>query len=70
MTTHNLPLPGRASLLCVMRDGHPLHLTEHHLFAAGDHVYLLATPLELDALDKIFVGNQEPERLSAQAFFG
>jgi cell volume regulation protein A len=70
MTTANIPLPGRASLLCVMREGHPLPMTEHHLFAAGDHVYLLATHLELDALDKIFVGLQEPERLNVQAFFG
>ncbi|WP_111640720.1 potassium/proton antiporter [Marinimicrobium alkaliphilum] len=70
LTSATLPLPGRASLLCVMRGGQPATLEAGDTFAEGDHVYLLATPLELDSLDKIFVGVAEPERLSAQAFFG
>lgn len=65
-----LPLPAKTSLLCVLRDEQPLSFKEKHRLDPGDHVYLLATPTELPALDKLMVGVDEPDRLSAQAFFG
>ncbi len=70
VTSDNLPLPKHVRLLCLLRDEQPLPLGEPQPFAPGDHVYLLATAADLPALDKLFVGMDEPERLSAQAFFG
>lgn len=69
-TTEGLNLPANASLLCVLRDDRPLNLHQGHSFLPGDHVYLLATAADLPALDKQLVGMDEPERLSAMAFFG
>lgn len=68
--TDKLPLPGNASLLCVLREDQPLSLKESHTLEPGDHVYLLASATDLPALDKLLVGVDEPDRLSAQAFFG
>ncbi len=69
-TTEGLNLPASARLLCVLRGDEPLSLHEGHSFLPGDHVYLLATATDLPALDKQLVGMDEPERLSAMAFFG
>jgi len=68
--TDKLPLPAGASLLCVLREDQPLLLKESHTLEPGDHVYLLASATDLPALDKLLVGVDEPDRLSAQAFFG
>ncbi|ROQ19716.1 potassium/proton antiporter (CPA1 family) [Marinimicrobium koreense] len=68
--TDKLPLPAGASLLCVLREDQPLSLKESHTLEPGDHVYLLASATDLPALDKLLVGVDEPDRLSAQAFFG
>ncbi len=68
--TDRLPLPAGASLLCVLREDQPLALKESHTLQPGDHVYLLASATDLPALDKLLVGVDEPDRLSAQAFFG
>jgi len=66
-----LPLPANTSLLCVLRDDRPLSLkAEGQRLQPQDHIYLLATARELSALDKLLVGMDEPDRLSAQAFFG
>ncbi len=58
------------SLLCVIRDGEPLAEHNSGSLLEGDHVYLLAKPEALSVLDKWLVGEKEPDRLSAQAFFG
>lgn len=71
MDAHNLPLSSQARLLCVLRDGQPVGQGEADgNLQPGDHVYFLARADELPSLDKILVGEQEPERLSAQAYFG
>jgi potassium/hydrogen antiporter len=65
-----LVLPQKVQLLCLLRDGQPVPLTPEQPFLADDHVFLLSQPSELESLDKMLVGLQEQERLSAQAFFG
>lgn len=69
-TVSSLHLPKQAQLLCLLRDGNPVLLAPEQKFLADDHIFLLSLPGELEALDKILVGMQENERLSAQAFFG
>lgn len=70
MDSDNLPLPDQTQLLCIMRDEEPVPLQQIPTLLAGDHVYLLARPDALKALDKVLVGELEPDRLNAQAFFG
>lgn len=69
-TVGTLQLPHKVQLLCLLRDGHPVALEAEQKFQANDHIFLLSLPSELESLDKILVGMQESERLSAQAFFG
>lgn len=69
-TVGNLHLPHKVQLLCLLRDGNPVALQPEQKFLADDHIFLLSLPAELEALDKMLVGMQENERLSAQAFFG
>lgn len=69
-TVGNLFLPNKTQLLCLLREGNPIALTADEKFLIGDHIFLLSLPSELESLDKILVGMQETERLSAQAFFG
>lgn len=70
LSSDALPLPRHVRLLCLLRDEKPVRLNEPQMFAPNDHVYLLATARDLPTLDKLFVGIEEPDRLSAQAFFG
>lgn len=69
-TVGNLHLPNKVQLLCLLRNGSPVALQSEQKFLADDHIFLLSLPAELEALDKMLVGMQENERLSAQAFFG
>ncbi len=69
-TVGNLYLPAKVQLLCLLRDGNPVSLQPDEKFLADDHVFLLSMPSDLELLDKLLVGIQETERLSAQAFFG
>jgi cell volume regulation protein A len=69
-TLGNLHLPNKAQLVCLLREGNPVPLSPNQKFLADDHVFLLSLPSELEALDKVLVGMEENERLSAQAFFG
>ncbi|MDO3385107.1 potassium/proton antiporter [Gilvimarinus sp. SDUM040013] len=66
----SLPAHLNARTMCVMRDGEPLRDLDQCQLEAGDHVYLLAAVDALAGLDKWLVGEPEPDRLSAQAFFG
>ncbi|MCP8898661.1 potassium/proton antiporter [Gilvimarinus xylanilyticus] len=59
-----------ARLLCVIREGEPIDNPLEQSLQERDHVYLLAKPDSLGAMDKWLVGEKEPDRLSAQAFFG
>lgn len=63
-------LPSRVQLVCLLRDGSPIALKSEETFLANDHIFLLSLPTELEELDRLLVGMQETERLSAQAFFG
>ncbi|HOY21648.1 MAG TPA: potassium/proton antiporter [Cellvibrio sp.] len=69
-TVGSLHLPNKVQLLCLLRDGNPVALQPEQKFLADDHIFLLSLSAELEALDKMLVGMQENERLSAQAFFG
>jgi cell volume regulation protein A len=69
-TIGSLNLPAKVQLLCLLREGQPIALLPEQKFLANDHIFLLSLPNELETLDKILVGMQENERLSAQAFFG
>jgi cell volume regulation protein A len=69
-TVGSLHLPNKVQLLCLLRDGNPVALQPEQKFLPDDHIFLLSLPAELEALDKMLVGMQENERLSAQAFFG
>jgi len=69
-TVGNLHLPSRVQLLCLLREGYPVALKAEETFLANDHIFLLSLPTELEELDRLLVGMQETERLSAQAFFG
>lgn len=69
-TVGNLNLPHKVQLLCLLREGQPVSLNAEQKFLANDHIFFLSLPSELESLDKMLVGMQENERLSAQAFFG
>src|SRR5690554_287276 len=66
----NLSLPEHTQLLCIMREEVPVPLPQDPSLQVGDHIYLLARPSVLKTLDKVLVGEHEPDRLNAQAFFG
>ncbi len=65
-----LKLPGGAKLLCLLREGKPLHLTPEELFQVNDHLFVLTHASELEALDRLLVGMEETERESAREYFG
>ncbi len=69
-STEQMPLPSGVRLLCALRNDQPLEIRGGVVLEPGDHVYLLASASNLAALDKLLVGVDEPDRLSAQAFFG
>lgn len=63
-------LPAESQLLCLLRDGHAKKLADDEKFQVNDHVFFLSTPDDLEALEKLLVGVNEVERLSAREFFG
>ncbi len=63
-------LPGKSQLLCLLRDGQSRILQESEKFQVNDHVFFLSNPEEIEALEKLLVGVNETERLSAREFFG
>jgi potassium/hydrogen antiporter len=63
-------LPGKSRLLCLLRNGESHVLQETEKFLANDHVFFLSNPEDLEALEKLLVGVNETERLSAREFFG
>jgi potassium/hydrogen antiporter len=62
--------PGSARPMVAIREGNVLVADEIDALAAGDQIYLLARPADLDALDRRIVGEREPERLGEREFFG
>ncbi len=70
LKANSLPLPAQARLMCVLREGQPVNGEEDNSLLPRDHIYFLARADQLPSLDKLLVGEQEPERLSAQAYFG
>jgi cell volume regulation protein A len=63
-------LPGKSQLLCLLRNGQSQILQESEKFQVNDHVFFLSNPEEMEALEKLLVGVNETERLSAREFFG
>lgn len=70
VSAEELRLPGDCKLFCILRTAKPLEPAEAGALRVHDQVYLLARPSVLAALDKLLVGEREPERLGEQAFFG
>jgi potassium/hydrogen antiporter len=66
----SIRLPNKVQFLCLLRGGNAVTLSPGQKFLVDDHIFLLSLPSELESLDKLLVGMQETERLSAQAFFG
>ncbi len=69
-TLKKIRLPEQSQILCLLRDGKPQPLIETEKFRVNDHVFFLSNPEDLDALEKLLVGVNETERLSAREFFG
>lgn len=63
-------LPGKSQLLCLLRNGQLQSLQDNEKFQLDDHVFFLSNPHEMEALEKLLVGVNEAERLSAREFFG
>jgi potassium/hydrogen antiporter len=63
-------LPGKSQLLCLLRNGQSQILQESEKFQVNDHVFFLSNPEEMESLEKLLVGVNETERLSAREFFG
>ena len=62
--------PGSTRPLVAIRGRDVLHAAGLESLAAGDQLFLLARPDELPALDRILVGERDPQRLSERQFFG
>ncbi len=63
-------LPEKSRLLCLLRNGESHLLQDSEKFQVNDHVFFLSNPEDLEALEKLLVGVNETERLSAREFFG
>ena len=61
----DIAMPGDARLIAALRDGKPLEPDDDRL-CIDDYVYVLATPHELEALDRLF----GPPRPEEGAFYG
>ena len=62
--------PSKSQLLCLLRNGESCVLQENEKFQTNDHVFFLSNPEDIEALEKLLVGVNETERLSAREFFG
>lgn len=69
-TLKKIQLPEQSRILCLLRDGKPQALIDSEKFQVNDHVFFLSNPADLEALEKLLVGVNETERLSAREFFG
>lgn len=63
-------LPEKSRLLCLLRNGESHLLQDTEKFQVNDHVFFLSNPEDLEVLEKLLVGVNETERLSAREFFG
>ncbi len=62
--------PADVNLLFGIRGGRVLRPSDLQSLQSGDHAYFLAAPADLAALDRMMVGEREPERLGEREFFG
>jgi cell volume regulation protein A len=62
--------PEGVNLLFGIRDGQVVRSAELRSLQPGDQVYFLAFPGSLADLDRMMVGEREPERLGEREFFG
>lgn len=69
-STAGIPAQLQARVMCVLRQGEPVAEPANAALEPDDLIYLLARVEALQGLDKWLVGEQEPDRLNAQAFFG
>jgi len=69
-TLKKIRLPEKSQILCLLRNGESQKLVDSEKFQVNDHVFFLSNPEDLEALEKLLVGVNETERLSAREFFG
>lgn len=62
--------PGETRPVVTIRDGRVLRADQLEALQTGDQIYLLARPLDLEALDRRIVGEHDPLRLGERQFFG
>jgi len=66
----NFRLPKSARMVAHLRGGRLLDGLEVLDLRAGDHLYLMVSPVDLLDLDRLFLATEVPERLSERSVFG
>ncbi len=66
----DLQLPARTQILSVIRHGAPLKQHWRTILLADDDVYVLATPDDIPALDRLLVADHAAPRFEEHSFFG
>lgn len=62
--------PGETRPMVTIRGGKVLRADQLETLETGDQIYLLARPMDLEALDRRIVGEHDPQRLGERQFFG
>lgn len=66
----NFRLPPSARLIAHLRKGHLLDTLDILDLRAGDFLYFMVSPTDLEDLDRLFIATDIPERLSERQVFG
>ncbi|HET7160958.1 MAG TPA: potassium/proton antiporter [Burkholderiales bacterium] len=66
----NLPLPDQASIAGVLRNDRVEAPEKIGVLQAGDRVFVIATAVHVDALNRTFIAPHHPDRLEEHQFFG
>jgi cell volume regulation protein A len=65
-----LPLPEQSSLAAVLRNNRVEPPDRVAKLEPGDRVYVIASAVHVDALNRMFIAPHHPERLEEHQFFG
>ncbi len=65
-----IKLPDNTRIVTVVRQGNPLADAADDILQVNDYVYVLTSPDQLPALDRVFVAEHGPTRLEEHVFFG
>ncbi|MES2564421.1 MAG: transporter associated domain-containing protein, partial [Pseudomonadota bacterium] len=66
----NVPLPDQASIAGVLRNDRVEAPERIGVLQAGDRVFVIATAVHVDALNRTFIAPHHPDRLEEHQFFG